>query len=210
MQLRSDSFRSMQPIPQAFALCQPDGSDKPCLFAANRNPHLAWDEVPERTQSFVLACVDGDAPERMDDANRSDRRLPASLARRDFVHWIMVDIPPDCRTIAEGSCSDGVVAHGKRAPAGPPGAKQGLNDYTRSFAADPAMAGDYFGYDGPCPPWNDERLHRYHFRLYALDVATLALGERFDHAQVISALRTHLLAEAALTGTYTLSPALRR
>ena len=33
------------------------------------------------------------------------------------------------------------------------------------------MFGDYYGYDGPCPPWNDELVHRYVFTLYALDVA---------------------------------------
>ena len=35
------------------------------------------------------------------------------------------------------------------------------------------MFGDYYGYDGPCPPWNDELVHRYVFTLYALDVPRL-------------------------------------
>ena len=41
------------------------------------------------------------------------------------------------------------------------------------------MSGDYFGYDGPCPPWNDALVHRYVFTLYALDVATLGLQGPF-------------------------------
>ena len=53
----------------------------------------------------------------------------------------------------------------------PRGARQGINDYTGWFAGDKDMAGNYFGYDGPCPPWNDEIPHRYVFTLYALDVA---------------------------------------
>ena len=40
------------------------------------------------------------------------------------------------------------------------------------FASDKDMAGDYHGYDGPCPPWNDEIPHRYVFTVYALDVAS--------------------------------------
>jgi phosphatidylethanolamine-binding protein (PEBP) family uncharacterized protein len=39
------------------------------------------------------------------------------------------------------------------------------------FAGDNDMRGDYYGYDGPCPPWNDEIVHRYVFTLFALDVA---------------------------------------
>jgi Raf kinase inhibitor-like YbhB/YbcL family protein len=210
MRIHSDSFRPMQPIPQAFALCLAGAGDTPCEWAGNRSPHLAWDEVPEGTLSFALACIDGDAPASMEDANRADRRIPASVPRVDFVHWIMVDIPRECRELAEGSCSAGVVPHGKRNPPGPPGSRQGLNDYGRSFAGDAAMAGDYHGYDGPCPPWNDERLHRYRFHLYALGVATLALPERFGYAEARAALEAHVLAEAALSGTYTLNPALRR
>jgi hypothetical protein len=41
--------------------------------------------------------------------------------------------------------------------------RQGVNDYTGWFANDPDMAGEYYGYDGPCPPWNDERVHTYVF-----------------------------------------------
>ena len=104
----------------------------------------------------------------------------------------------------------GVVAHGRKNPPGPPGAKQGINDFTGWFAGDPAMAGDYYGYDGPCPPWNDDLLHHYHFRVYALDVATLGLAGRFTAAAARSAMQGHVLAEAAITGTYTLNAALRR
>jgi phosphatidylethanolamine-binding protein (PEBP) family uncharacterized protein len=41
------------------------------------------------------------------------------------------------------------------------------------------MAGEYYGYDGPCPPWNDERVHTYVFTLYALDIPRLPLEGRF-------------------------------
>jgi Raf kinase inhibitor-like YbhB/YbcL family protein len=71
------------------------------------------------------------------------------------------------------------------------------------------MGGDYYGYDGPCPPWNDEIAHRYTFTVYALDVARLALEDRFDGHAVRKAIVGHVLAEAAITGRYTLNPAVK-
>jgi len=120
----------------------------------------------------------------------------------------MADIPAELREIAEGSCSDGFTAKGKAHPVGPAGVRQGLNDFTGWFAGNPDMAGDYLGYDGLYPPFNDARVHRYFFRLFALDVATLDLPARFTAADVHKAMHGHVLAEAALHGTYTLNPAL--
>ena len=47
------------------------------------------------------------------------------------------------------------------------------------FASDENMAGNYGGYDGPCPPWNDERVHHYITTVYALDLDALGVGENF-------------------------------
>jgi Raf kinase inhibitor-like YbhB/YbcL family protein len=84
---------------------------------------------------------------------------------------------------------------------------QGLNDYTGWFAGDAEMSGQYHGYDGPCPPWNDERMHHYVFTVYALDSAQLELPAQFDADQLLSAMAPHVLAKASLTGRYTLNPA---
>lgn len=210
MQLRSDDFTDLQPMPAVLAFGKPGADGELCVFGDNRSPHLAWSEVPGGTRSFALLCIDVDVPTVGDDVNRPGRRVPASLPRTEFVHWILVDVPADLRELAQGACSEGVVAHGKRNPNGPPGSRQGLNDYTGWFGGDASMAGDYFGYDGPCPPWNDDRLHRYRFLLCALDVAALELPQRFALADVRTAMDGHVLAEATLTGTYTLNPALRR
>jgi len=111
-----------------------------------------------------------------------------------------VDIPPSVSEIREGACSEGIVARGKQAPAGPAGSRQGLNDYTSWFSADKDMSGQYFGYDGPCPPWNDELLHHYHFVLYATDLARCPVEGAFTGQQVEQAIAGHVLAEARLTG----------
>ena len=56
----------------------------------------------------------------------------------------------------------------------------------------------------PAPPWNDERVHRYHFLLYALDLERVPVEGAFSAADVRRAIAGHILAQATLTGTYTL------
>ena len=198
MRIRSDSFENGKPVPAGFAMGQPDG------FAGNRNPHLAWDEVPEGTKSFALLCIDPDAPTVPETVGRDDMEIPVEQVRGDFIHWAMVDIAADTREIAAGSCSDGVTAKGKQDPPGPPGSRQGLNDYTGWFAGDADMGGDYSGYDGPYPPFNDLRMHRYFFRVFALGVAKLDVPSRFTASDVFRAMQGHVLAEASVQGTYSL------
>jgi Raf kinase inhibitor-like YbhB/YbcL family protein len=205
MHLRSDNFENGQPVPAEFAFGR---RADPVALSDNRSPHLAWRDAPPATRSFVLSCIDPDVPSRGDDVNQAGRTVPADLPRVEFVHWLMANIPAECGELAAGSCSDGITARGKRAPFGPPGSVQGINDYTGWFAGDAEMGGDYLGYDGPCPPWNDALLHHYHFKLHALDVAALPLASGFSLADLRAAMAGHVLAEAELVGTYSLNPAL--
>ncbi len=207
MKLTSTSFADGQRIPGEFAFCTPDPAHHVCL-GANRNPHLAWSDVPEGTLSFVLLCHDPDVPSRGDDVNQEGRTVPASLARVDFFHWVLVDLPAGLREIQAGEFSRDVTPRGKPGPATLHDARQGINDYTGWFAGDHDMRGDYYGYDGPCPPWNDELVHHYVFTLYALDVDSLPVEGKLTGAQVRTALAGHVLAEARLTGIYSLNPAL--
>ena len=208
MLISSQSFADGQKIPGEHAFCIPDPGHHVCL-GQNRNPHLAWHEVPPGTRSFALICHDPDVPSRGDDVNQEGRSVPASLPRVDFFHWVLVDLPADLREIAAGAFSDEVVPRGKPGPQAAHGARQGVNNYTDWFAGDNDMRGDYYGYDGPCPPWNDEIRHRYVFTLYALDIDRLPLEGRFSGQQVREALRGHVLAEASLTGIYSLNPAVK-
>ncbi len=199
MEIRSDSFEHRGRIPADFAMGAADG------FGGNRNPHLAWDGVPDGTRSFALLCIDTDAPTDPTLAGKAGVEIPVAHPRGDFVHWAMVDVAADVRAIAAGSASEGVVKRGKATPGGPPGARQGLNDSTGWFAGDADLAGDYHGYDGPYPPPNDLRVHRYFYRLCALDVATLGLPARFTAGDALRAMQGHVLAEAATYGTYSLN-----
>lgn len=208
MQLMSSSFGHRQRIPEEFAFGAPDPV-KHLHLSANRNPHLRWTGVPSTAKSLVLLCVDTDVPTRADDVNKEGRVVPASLPRTNFMHWVVVDIAPAVSEIKAGACSDGITPRGKQAPAGPAGSRQGLNDYTNWFDGDADMGGQYFGYDGPCPPWNDEILHHYHFVLYATDLERCPVEGAFTGAQVQAAIEGRVLAEARLTGTYSLNPAVR-
>ncbi|MCB1568730.1 MAG: YbhB/YbcL family Raf kinase inhibitor-like protein [Xanthomonadales bacterium] len=205
MKLHSDSFPHRGPIPAEFAFGRIGDAENPIALSANRNPHLAWEDVPDGTASFVLLCVDPDAPSRAEDVNRRDRIVPADLPRVEFVHWVLVDIPASIREIAAGALSDGIVARGKPAGHVLGGARQGRNDYTHWFANDPDMAGTYHGYDGPCPPFNDAIAHRYFFRVFALSVAQLTLPDGFDAARVLAAMQGKVLAEALHYGSYGLN-----
>jgi Raf kinase inhibitor-like YbhB/YbcL family protein len=208
MKLTSSSFEDGAPIPAEYAFCAPDPKSHATL-SANRNPHLAWIGVPMGTQSFAIVCHDPDVPSRGDDVNQEGRSVPKSLPRVDFFHWVLVDLPGAMVGVNVGGFSSGVVPRGKPGPAAPHGARQGINDYTGWFAADADMAGDYYGYDGPCPPWNDEIPHRYVFTVYALDVPRLALQGRFGGKEARAAIQGHVLAQAAITGRYTLNPAVK-
>jgi Raf kinase inhibitor-like YbhB/YbcL family protein len=208
MELKTTAFAPNGAIPAEFAFCAIDAKTHAKL-STNRNPDLAWSGLPSGTRSLALLCHDPVVPSRGDDVNKEGRVVPASLPRVDFFHWVLIDLAADAAPIARGEFSDGVTPRGKPGPHAPRGARQGINNYTNWFAGDKDMAGNYFGYDGPCPPWNDELPHRYVFTLYALDIARLDVSGIFDGAAVRGAIRGHVLAEASVEGRYTLNPAVK-
>jgi Raf kinase inhibitor-like YbhB/YbcL family protein len=201
MKLWSDSFDDAGAMPARLAFGKPHPEDHVEL-SDNRSPHLAWSDLPAGTRSLALVCHDPDAPTVPDDVNREGVTVPRELPRADFYHWALVDLPPDASPLEEGEFSDGVTPGGKEAAEGPRGTRQGANGYTQWFAGDAAMAGTYLGYDGPCPPWNDERVHHYHFTLYALDVERCDVAGEFTAGDVLAAISGHVLGQASIVGSY--------
>jgi Raf kinase inhibitor-like YbhB/YbcL family protein len=206
MNLTSNSFEDGGPIPAEYAFCAGDPGPDHVKLGGNRNPQLEWSGLPMGTRSLVLICHDVDVPALPDDINKEGRTIPASLARIDFYHWLLVDLDPHSGPIQAGEFSNGVTPRGKAGPHAPRGTRQGINDYTAWFANTEQMKGDYYGYDGPCPPWNDSIAHHYVFTLYALDVAQLAVTGTFRGPEVLAAMKGHVLGEAKLTGVYSLNP----
>lgn len=206
MKLVSESIVDQETIPEryAFAKMDPQSASRIAL-SDNINPHLAWSDAPSGTKSFVVICHDPDVPSQPDDVNKEDREISESLPRVDFYHWALINIPATTLQIAERSYSDGITPRGKAGPLALDGTRQGLNDYTQWFAGDHDMNGDYFGYDGPCPPWNDALVHRYIFTVYALDIPEVDVTGRFTGPDVLQAIEGHVLAKAQITGLYTLN-----
>ncbi len=211
MKLTSTSFADGQAIPgrNAFGIIDPKTH---VTLSKNLNPQLSWTDVPEGTRSFALVVRDYDVPSKPDDVNQEGREVPADLPRVDFYHWVMFDLPASMRSIDEGAFSKEVTPRGKAGPMIPhspvEGAVHGLNGYTDWFASDRDMSGDYYGYDGPCPPWNDSIPHHYVFTIYALSVDRLHVSGRVTGDAVRAAMNGKVLAEASITGLYTLNPKL--
>ena len=211
MKLTSQSFTDGAFLDPRYAFGRIDPKRHVAL-SDNRNPHLAWSDVPERTRAFAVIVHDYDVPSRPDDVNQEGREVPAALPRVDFYHWVLLDLPADARSIDEGAFSKEVTPRGKPGPMIPhspfEAAVHGLNGYTDWFAGDHDMEGDYYGYDGPCPPWNDSIVHHYVFTVYALSVDRVDVSGRVTGDSARAAMVGHVLAEATITGLYTLNPAL--
>ncbi len=209
MKIVSETFDDMGFMPEecAFGLL---GPDKAYEWGPNRNPHFAWSGLPKGTKSLALINDDLDVPVKLDTFNKDGSVVAKDQQRRSLCHWVLVDLDPDGAPLQLGEFSQGVTIGGKPGPQAARGTRQGINEYTDWFKNDDKMRGDYFGYDGPCPPWNDERPHRYVFTLYALDVPRLATEGTFDKHAALSAMRGHVLAEVSITGLYALNPNVKR
>jgi Raf kinase inhibitor-like YbhB/YbcL family protein len=204
MKISSSSFQDQSVIPGQFAFAIKDPSTHITL-SSNQNPHLAWSDFPKDTQSFAVICHDPDVPSKGDDVNQEGKVVPASLPRVDFYHWVLVNIPNSVQAIAAGSHSNSITAKGKSAQQSPVGTP-GINDYTAWFKGDASMEGHYFGYDGPCPPWNDAIKHHYVFTVYALNTASVPLTGPFTGADALAAIKPHIIDQASITGIYSLNP----
>ena len=204
MKVISQSFEHQTVIPGEFAFAIKDPASHITL-SSNKNPHLAWSDFSKETLSFAVICHDPDVPSQGDNVNQEGKVVPASLARVDFYHWVLVNIPANIHSIEAGAHSSSITPKGKAASTSPVGLA-GINDYTAWFNGDAEMGGNYFGYDGPCPPWNDEIKHHYVFTVYALNIASLPLTGAFTGSDALNAMKSHILDQASITGIYNLNP----
>ena len=187
-------------VPERFAFCEPDGSGR-AKAAPDISPAVRWSGAPVGTRSFAVTMRDPDVPVDAADVNVDGRTIAATVPRRTFYHWLLVDVPSGATALEEGADSRGITPHGKSSTGATIG-RRGVNDYTAFLASDPTMEGTYAGYDGPCPPWNDALVHRYELTVHALDVERLPLPALFDGRSFERAIDGHVLARATLTRTY--------
>jgi Raf kinase inhibitor-like YbhB/YbcL family protein len=210
LSVTSNSFGNGRRIPATYAVGVPTPDGHATIGGGNRNPHLQWSGAPQETQSYALILVDPDVPSDLSTLNVEGQSIAEDAPRQDFAHWLVVDIPTSVTEIAEGADSDGFTPQGTPAGRTRYGGVTGANGYTGFFAQDPQLGGTYGGYDGPFPPWNDERVHHYHFRVVALDVPSLGLSGAFGLDDVKRAMQGHVLDEGEWVGTYSTNPKLAR
>ncbi len=89
--IKSSAFANNAPMPAKYTC---DG--------ANLSPPLEWSNIPKGTKSFVLVCLDPDAPSGT------------------FTHWIVYNIPPTMTKLGENLAKTGESKSGIR---------QGKNDF---------------------------------------------------------------------------------
>ena len=95
---------------------------------------------------------------------------------KTWVHWVLYNVPATANGLPEGGLQSGVIDAGE----------EGSTDFGR------------VGYGGPCPP---SGVHRYYFKLYALDT-TLSLPSSTTRKDLEKAMQGHTLAQAELMGKY--------
>jgi len=206
LKVKVDSIKSGGMVPTRYAFCQAtaQGHAGP---GKDESPPVSWSKGPKGTKSYAVILNDTDSPKSdRDKMNKEGMTVPKTAERQTFYHWVLVDIPANVRSLKLGADSKARVVHGKSEPAAV--GKHGLNMFTMAFASNDALKGNYYGYDGPCPPWNDENLHHYHFIVYALSVESLGLPEGFDAAAAVEAMKGKILAEGKFETIYTTNPAL--
>lgn len=185
-------------IPAVYAYCAPAAKGH-VTDGPNRSPAISWSKGPAGTASYAIVLVDTDVPSSFDTANQEGKTIPAKMKRRNFYHWVLVDIPPSVTGLPEGAESTGHAAK----PVGP--AKYGLRG-ANDYGVFGFVKGTTGGYDGPCPPWNDTLAHHYHFGVYALNEKSLGLTGAFTGGDALRAMQRHVLASGLVVGVYSLNP----
>jgi len=204
MKLWTDSFGEGTNLLEEYTFLKPH----PTAFAElsrNRNPHFAWGEIPSGCKSMAMVMYDEDAPTSKDFVNKKDKMVPYDYPRTEFYHWAIVDLDPKV-FIQAAEFGKEVTLKGKMGPASARGTRCGINDFTSWYAGNPIMEGKYFGYDGPAPPWNDEKAHKYIWTLYALKEKKFPLEGDFTCKQVVDAIKNGGLSldKAVMKSTYSI------
>lgn len=93
----------------------------------------------------------------------------------NWTHWVLYNIPPGISNLPSGIPAADHLANNEI---------QGRNDFQT------------LGYGGPCPP---SGVHRYFFRLYALDYAP-PMESGLTRTAVLNMMKGHIIGETSLMG----------
>jgi len=161
--LNSDDFTDGDKLNDMHALSKDFGFG---CDGGNLSPHLSWGgDCSEGAKGWAITCFDPDAPTGC-----------------GFWHWLVLNIPPQVRTLERGA---GNTASGLL----PKGAVQMRTDFGAT------------GYGGPCPPPGSS-IHRYVFTVHALSVSELPVPKDATAALVSANVTWNSLAKAELIAVY--------
>jgi len=153
MEISSSAFKDGGKIPIQYVM--------PGAGGKNISIPLSWKNAPSGTKSFALSIVD------------------IHPVARNWVHWLVINIPPQVTTIEEGASK-------KKMPSGSIELKNSWGD---------------IGYGGPEPPKGTSD-HSYVITLYALNVEKLDLSLSTSLSDFKKAIEGKVIASASITGKY--------
>lgn len=192
-------------VPDSNVVCLPTKDGKSDQSGQSLRPTIGWSGAPATAKSYAIFVMDPDVPADFTDAGKDGKTLPVEAKRMNFFHYGVINIPAETTSFPGGA-----------ADVQPGLGIQLANDMgANHYVATPAQFG------GPCPPWNDERLHHYHFIVMALDKdAPIQDAEPLAHSKWVpdnSAKATfnrltasdHVLARGEVVGTYSLNPKMK-
>ncbi len=154
MRVGSSAFGDGDAIPVRFAMRGVPGG-------LNISIPVSWSDVPPDTLSFAVSLVD-----------------PHPVAR-DWVHWLVINLPPELLSLDEGMSG----------PRLPSPAKELQNSYGVT------------GYGGPQPPAGSG-VHPYVCTVYALRTPRLDLPLRTSLSMFLATVGESLIESASVTGTF--------
>jgi Raf kinase inhibitor-like YbhB/YbcL family protein len=109
---------------------------------------------------------------------------PDAPTDEPWVHWVIYGLPTSTRALPEGVKTSAQLSE-------PKGTLQGKNSWPK---------GRTVGYRGPAPP-KGHGVHRYHFKLYALDSES-KLSPGLTKSDLLKAIDGRILGVGELVGTY--------
>jgi Raf kinase inhibitor-like YbhB/YbcL family protein len=146
---------------------------------------ISPDFAPGATIPKPLTCDGGDLSPALQWQSPPNATQSFALIADDpdapagtWVHWVIFDMPPTLRSLPQNFPKTEQSGDGSR---------QGTNDF------------DKIGYGGPCPPGG--QLHRYFFKLYALDTK-LNLKPGSTKKDLERAMQGHTVARGEYMGRY--------
>lgn len=138
----------------------------------NYSFHLAWEDLPENTQSLALIFIDHDA-------------IP--VCGFTWIHWIVANIDPALKELPENASATMNLL-------------EGVNSWVSGIIpAEKRLNKDEASSFGGCAP--PDKDHLYTIELYALDTS-LTLTSGFAMNELLKAMKGHVLDKATLEASY--------